>query len=440
MRLLAPVDAAGDVADKAYVDAAIASLTDDGGSTGGGSTGTVLASETWAGGAGAAWPAQFTIGAEGGTATQTGSGKGVVTTPATIWTTAKSATVPGMTATLVQEFLGSMSFNDLTEKYVSIALRSDLTKTNLDTSNGYILSISPHLTTIKVARVVAGVVTDLGALAPFTFQAGQDVNIRFHVDATHNVRVRMWYGATEPSTWLIERADATPYNVAGRLMMTHGSGPVAAAQTFSYGPFTVTDTPTTGGGGGGGVTTYTPGTVTTLPATRTAESTTAEHTADHAILAGAVNYLTAMDHPLFYRLGADATRAATTVGDITGLLPVAVAAGATYAINFYGVWRASATTAYLKLALGGTATATSLMARAEIATSNTALTNNLLTAINALSGNAVAAGVINTDYVCTMHGTVVVNAAGTFGVRMAAGGTGTLTMRAGSYFSLIRIA
>lgn len=402
-----------------------------------------LASETWAGASGAAWPAQFTVGAQAGTATQTGAGRGLITAPATTYSPAKSWYLAGMTATLAQEFYGTLTFSSLLVKYHSICLRSDGTITNLDPTNGYMLYLQPDLTTVTVNRVVAGTKTVV-ASPTFTYQ-NAELWIRFSVDTDHRVRLRLWYGGAgaEPSTWLIDQIDAAPYNVAGRVMATHGSGSETTA-SFSYGPLTITDTPT--GGGSSAPSSWTVGAQTTLDEAPTTTDSTANrdaHLGAHTILHQVVNWLTArLQRGL--RVGGVVAGTNGTAATTTSTTATAIAAltwnlqpGA-YALDVYGAWRSSVTTAYPRFGLGAGAAPAATVANVDGWIETAASAASRVTAVDGVHTGAAAAAAA-TDYRLVAHICFQVTAAGNVALKWLTSSAGTQTLQPGTYGILTRL-
>lgn len=108
----------------------------------------------------------------------------------------------------------------------------------------------------------------------------------------------------------------------------------------------------------------------------------------------------------------------------------------TYVIEFNGFVQTSATTAFPKFAMGGSATwGTGSSASIMVGTSATAVHYTRTTAVNGESANPSIAAA-STDVPVTIRGTIVVTAAGTIRVRWRAAAAGTLTLQPGANYSV----
>lgn len=138
------------------------------------------------------------------------------------------------------------------------------------------------------------------------------------------------------------------------------------------------------------------------------------------------------------RVEADFSRTSSTVlTNITGLSRP-VAAGEVYAFRAI-LFTTSHVAGGVKFAIGGTATATSLIAEARVFDASTLATvgTSRVTAMATTLGDVTVVAVAQ----CTIEGLIVVNAAGTITIQLAqnaSNGTAS-TVLAGSYFELIPI-
>jgi hypothetical protein len=113
----------------------------------------------------------------------------------------------------------------------------------------------------------------------------------------------------------------------------------------------------------------------------------------------------------------------------------AVAAGATYRFEAYGVWRASATTTTFNAGIGGTATLSFISFRSQVSTNNTGSGNAFVSNVAQPSVASTAASIAATDLPFILSGMVTCSASGTLTVT-AKYGVLTATVQAGGRFLL----
>jgi hypothetical protein len=132
------------------------------------------------------------------------------------------------------------------------------------------------------------------------------------------------------------------------------------------------------------------------------------------------------------------TTTSTTLADISGLGPWVYPG--TYLVEAEGFVQTSATTAYPKIAVGGSATwaATGSSVTLEVGTSPTAVALARSAAANGESGNTSISATA-TDVLVRARGTVVITAAGTLRLRWRAAAAGTLTLQPGAYIRVRKI-
>jgi hypothetical protein len=125
----------------------------------------------------------------------------------------------------------------------------------------------------------------------------------------------------------------------------------------------------------------------------------------------------------------------TTLGNVTGLTST-VTAGSTY--SFEAVLHITAdATGGIKLAIGGTATATSIIYQINVVANSTSA-NAVTSRQTALAGAAGVAA--DTSYYATIKGSIVVNAAGTLTAQAAENAaSGTSSVLVGSTFQVTKI-
>lgn len=133
------------------------------------------------------------------------------------------------------------------------------------------------------------------------------------------------------------------------------------------------------------------------------------------------------------------TTTSTVLVDLGSTLQYWVHPG-TYTIELSGFVQTSATTAFPKFAMGGTATwGTGSSASIMVGTSATAVHYTRTTAVNGESANPSIAAA-TTDVPVTIRGTIVITAAGTLRPRWRAAAAGTLTLQPGANFTIRKSA
>jgi hypothetical protein len=139
-------------------------------------------------------------------------------------------------------------------------------------------------------------------------------------------------------------------------------------------------------------------------------------------------------------LAADATTASTTIVDIQvggiSVLSFSNVLPGTYTLNFDAVYASSVTTAYPRIAFGGTATTTTpIIGRVTQHTSATASTEGVVTAVNT-GHTGASAGTAATNFPITGWFTFTVTVTGTIVLRWLVSSASTQTLKGGSWVML----
>lgn len=154
----------------------------------------------------------------------------------------------------------------------------------------------------------------------------------------------------------------------------------------------------------------------------------------------------------YVALTADITTTSTTQADFTTTavqntaattrpFHFDVVASGVYNLQLVGTYRSSVNSAGPRFALGSTttpATVTSLNGIVDMATSPTARTQTVVTALTTAVG--ANPGTANTDFAVRIDALIRVNAAGQIGLRWAMSAAGTATLRTGAICTLTRVA
>jgi len=201
-----------------------------------------LATETWAGTSGAAWPSQWTrLGSTGATPTVDGANHGLLSTTTTGYAIGATEYLTGMTASVNQELYVDLTVNLVAEAYHCISIRADSTLRGSDVmaANCYYAVMQPGGGTIEIGSSTSAAKVIL-AEPTFTFAANTRYGVRFRaVDGVVSFRIWNLSGA-EPGTWLWSGSNSAVTG-AGKVMLTAANGGVASVKTLSFGNLTATD-------------------------------------------------------------------------------------------------------------------------------------------------------------------------------------------------------
>lgn len=194
----------------------------------------VLATETWTGANGSAWPAQWTAAtnSSGAATIQANAGQlGFGTSSG--YSFGASAYLSGMAAVADSDTAVTVSFAQIQEEYLFLAARSDGTR-----NVGYAVSISAS-TGLSVGPLGAGnTFTNLSGSLGGAWTAGVARKIRFRV-AGSSLSVKVWDAvAAEPASWTWTGTDTT-WTAAGRFMAFVNTGASTSGGTVSLDDLTI---------------------------------------------------------------------------------------------------------------------------------------------------------------------------------------------------------
>lgn len=203
-----------------------------------------LATESWTGANGAAWPAQWTTGAANTGVADIQGNQGRITSANVAYTPGAKAYLSGITATRDLDVVVDISFTaPSSEQYCYVMLRSaDATAGNTPAS-GYVFQIQPHADGVNIGKQVGGVETDLNATDATTSGWTANVAKRFRFQAIGNtLRFREWApGGTEPATWAATITDSSLSAATGKVYLQLGSGGDGVSRAVLFDNLTVTD-------------------------------------------------------------------------------------------------------------------------------------------------------------------------------------------------------
>lgn len=204
-----------------------------------------LATETFPGTAGAAWPTKWTTGAaSGGAVTQDGAGYGALTSTASAYGYGDFAYLTAVN-TRDQDITFDALFPVMAEQYLVVELRASTPTTSGAPSNCYYMQIRADGgagATLDVGKIVGGTQTHFVA-----FTIGPAVTagtaIRFRFQAIGNtIGVKWWTpGAAEPATWNYTTTDTALSAATGTVALQMVAGAAATARTGKVATITVTD-------------------------------------------------------------------------------------------------------------------------------------------------------------------------------------------------------
>lgn len=202
---------------------------------------TTLATETWTGTTGAAWPSQWTTTAGGTSSSATiQSNAGRLTYP-TVSNYAQGTFefLSGMTASRDFDITVTVTFPVITERYLYIMGRANSTG-----SVGYGVNIYPAAGTasIGIVRWDSGGATDLAAnLAGGTWTANVARKVRVQ-GIGNTIQCKVWDASgSEPSSWLSSVTDTTYSATTGRVALTVYTGASTSGSFVTLDDLTVTD-------------------------------------------------------------------------------------------------------------------------------------------------------------------------------------------------------
>lgn len=215
-----------------------------------------LATETWPSvTAGSAWPAQWTTAVSGGSVTQDGAGRGVLTTAAAANTYGDNAYLNGITATRDLDLTLDVRFASIALGYFVLGLRSNnAASATTSPTSMYYMQINPNAAagaSMEFGKFVAGTQT---RVAQFTFGPAWVANtsqmVRFQAIG-NTIQIKWWAPASaEPATWGYTVTDTSLSAATGSVWMAMFSGSTATARSVSLDNLVLTNgaAPATGAG------------------------------------------------------------------------------------------------------------------------------------------------------------------------------------------------
>lgn len=205
---------------------------------------TTLATETWTGTDGAAWPAQWTT-----TGVPAGTGSS-----ATIQSNAGRLTYPtvagyvdgpikylnGMSASRDFDITVTVTFATIQEEYLQV-----MGRVSADAAEGYGVNLYPHngTTTCGLVRwdTTNGITGLTGDLAAGTWTAGVPRKVRVQ-GVGDTIRVKVWDASgSEPGAWLGSATDTLYTSRSGRVAVKNGTGASTSGSFATLDDLTVTD-------------------------------------------------------------------------------------------------------------------------------------------------------------------------------------------------------
>jgi hypothetical protein len=204
---------------------------------------TTLATETWTGTNGTAWPAQWTPTAGTGAATiQANAGQ--LTYGGTAFSLAAVEYLSGMTASRDFDITVDVTFSAPTqEQYFYFGFRCG--NVAAAAPPGYFVQFFPHNGTNTMGfnkwDASGNEVSISGDLAAGTWTAGTARRVRIQAIG-NNLAVKVWApGGSEPGTWLWTGTDTTYAAQTGRVLLYTFNGAGTAAKNVQLDNLTVTD-------------------------------------------------------------------------------------------------------------------------------------------------------------------------------------------------------
>lgn len=202
-----------------------------------------LATETWTGTDGAAWPAQWTV---TGTATIL-SNKGRFTPSASAFASGR-AYLSGMTAATDTDVTVFVSRTTTTGQFAGVSICADNTIYSGTTTlpgTGYCVALNYGATTagsnVQLFRNSGGTSqTQLGSTVAIALDGPVTYGVRIQRTGT-TIQCKVWDTAgAEPGSWTISQTDGSPL-AANKVLLAWSNGSVAAARPGDWDNLTVTD-------------------------------------------------------------------------------------------------------------------------------------------------------------------------------------------------------
>lgn len=202
-----------------------------------------IATEPWTATSTTAWPSQWSVGVNQGTAS-VASGYGRLTPSGTGYKTVRRLLTGVATSSAPRQTTGTIRFQAVTEQYVKISGREQVGTTD-GYPNGYYLQIAPGTGTTGSWTIRAAYGADEygdAAAVPVTTVAGSVYGYTILVTG-FVVSARVWNitsGQTEPTGWQLTWEDTDNAYPTGVPALSQQSGSASTAYV-EFGPVTVTD-------------------------------------------------------------------------------------------------------------------------------------------------------------------------------------------------------
>jgi len=228
-----------------------------------------IASESWTGADGAAWPAQWVTGQTGtGAAATIQTNRGRLASGAQgAYSGASRISRRLNVAAAADVEISGIWRPDANEPYGAVAVRAD---TAIDSGTGYYLLLNKS-GTLLLERWVGFSSTTIGSIS---FAAASSTSYGFRLRAVGtSIKARVWSG-TEPSTWQVDVTD-TGVTAAGAIGLTVVGGNAATAHAIDFDDLLVTNGQTGPSGSVAAAGTVTAGAVTSRAAAVAMTSTAA---------------------------------------------------------------------------------------------------------------------------------------------------------------------
>ena len=201
------------------------------------SMGVVVARESWTGGDGAPYPAQWTIGSQPGSTAQIRNNRGAIRNPASPFALGKSAYLSGSAAVTNCEIRGAIHFLQSSNQYVAVVLRSD-GRVGYYPNKGYYLWMDPSAGHYEVGRFDAGQRRTLQYPA-HAFVPGVACHFKYRASG-NTLSAKVWNaGGNEPDSWDVAVTDTGVEITAGRVLTWQSSG-AGGGQTVQFEDFVLT--------------------------------------------------------------------------------------------------------------------------------------------------------------------------------------------------------
>jgi hypothetical protein len=200
-----------------------------------------LATETWTGSNGAAWPAQWTSPTAGTATIQSNTGQLL---PAATSYASNAIWLTGQTSTVDFDLTCDVGFaGSNVEQYVGVGMSvaAGLSAFDMAPVDGYNVQFLPSAANFHVVRTVASSGSNLSGDIAYTYTSGTRVNVQL-TRAGGVISVFVWnVGSGKPGTANWSGTDGSPIASAMKVWLGNSNGSPTTQRSATFDNLTITD-------------------------------------------------------------------------------------------------------------------------------------------------------------------------------------------------------